>query len=57
MNRYITKRCYIIINIVLFIIEIILIYLLINSYLQNDYISPSDVTFYEYLINRFNDLA
>jgi len=57
MNRYITKRTYIIINIILFIIEISLVYLLINSYLHNDFISPNDVTFYEYLVYKFNNLV
>lgn len=37
--------------------EVILVYLLINSYLHKDYISPSDITFYEYLINKFSNLA
>lgn len=57
MNRYITKRMYIVINVALFIIEIFLIYLLINRYLNNDFISPNDITFYEYLINKFQELV
>lgn len=55
MNRYITKKMYVIINIILFLIEIYLIYLLINRYLNNDFISPNEITFYEYLINKFNN--
>ena len=46
---------YVIINIILFLIEIYLIYLLINRYLNNDFISPNEITFYEYLINKFNN--
>lgn len=57
MNRYISKRCYLVVNIILFIMEVILVYLLINSYLHKVYISPSDITFYEYLINKFSNLA
>ena len=57
MNRYMTRKMYIIINIILFLVEIVLIYLLINTYINNDYISPNDITFYEYLINKFNDLV
>ena len=56
MNKYISKRTYIIITIALFFIELILIYLLIKSFLYNDFISPNDVTFYEYLINKFTNL-
>ena len=57
MNRYISRKVYIIITIILFLIEILLVYLLINSYLHTDYISPNDVTFYEYLINKFTNLV
>lgn len=57
MNRYMSRKIYIIINIVLFFIEIFLVYLLVNSFLSNDYISPNDVTFYEYLINKFTNLV
>jgi len=55
MNKYITKKMYVIINIVVFLIEIYLIYLLINRYLNNDFISPNEITFYEYLVNKFNN--
>lgn len=57
MNKYMSKRGYIIINIGLLLIEVILVYLLINSYLHKDYISPNDITFYEYLMNKFTNLA
>ena len=56
MNKYISKKVYIIITLTLFFIEILLVYLVINSFLTNDYISPNDITFYEYLINRFDKL-
>ena len=51
------KRRYVIINIIIFFIEIIITYLLVNRYLSNDYISPSNVSFYEHLINKINDLV
>ena len=57
MNRYMSKKLYVIITIILFLIEILLVYLLISSFLHNDYISPNDVTFYEYLINKFSNLV
>lgn len=56
MNRYITKKMYIAITIILFLIEIVMIYLVINSFLNNDNISPSDITLYEYLINKFEKI-
>lgn len=54
MNSY-TKR-FLIINIILFIIEIILIYLLINNILTNDFITPRKQSFYEYIIKKINNL-
>lgn len=56
MNRYMSKKMYVIITIILFFIEILMVYLVINSFLNNDYISPNDITFYEYLVNRFEKL-
>ena len=54
MNRYIGKKTFIVINIILFFLEIVMVYLLITKYLSNDIISPNEITFYEYLINKFN---
>jgi len=57
MNRYISKKMYVIITVLLFFIEILLVYLIINSFINNDYISPNDITFYEYLVNKFRNLV
>ena len=32
-----------------------MIYLLITRYLSNDTISPTEITFYEYLLDKFNN--
>ena len=45
MNRYMSKKMYVVITLILFFIEIIMVYLVINSFLNNDYISPNDITF------------
>ena len=34
-----------------------MVYMLVKVYLNNDYISPNDVPFYEYLLNKFNNLV
>jgi len=57
MNKYISKTTFIIFNVLLFILEIIMVYLLVDGYLTNDYISPNDVTFYEYLLIKFSNLV
>lgn len=56
MNKCISKKTFILINIIIFIVEIILLYLLISAYLNNDFISPNDITFYEYLLNKLNNM-
>jgi len=57
MNRYMSRKIYIIINIVLFLIEIVMIYFVVESFLNNDSISPNEVTFYEYLLNKISNLV
>ena len=57
MNKYINKKQLIIINIVIFLVEVILIYLLMHAYMYTDYISPQDVPFYEYLMYKFANLV
>ena len=57
MNKYISKTTFIIFNVLLFILEIIMVYLLVDGYLTKDYISPNDVTFYEYLLIKFSNLV
>ncbi len=49
MPKYISKRTFIIINIILFLIEVILGYIIINSFLTKDILSPYELSFYEYL--------
>lgn len=55
MNKYLTKKMYVIVNIGLFLVEIYLIYLLINKHLSTDFIRPQDITFYEYLLNKITN--
>ena len=57
MNRYINKKIFILINVFLFIIEVIMVYLVINTFLSNDNITPENMTFYEYLVNKFSNLV
>ncbi len=49
MNNYITKKMFIIINVILFLIEVGLIYVTINSFLSKDFISPSELSTLEYI--------
>ncbi len=51
-----TKRITFAFHITIFLIEVVLIYMLINSYLTKDLISPNDITFYEYLINKITNV-
>lgn len=44
------------VNILIFIVEILLIYLIINSSLSKDYISPTEITFYEYIKIKLSNL-
>lgn len=55
MHKYLTKRSFIIINIILFLIEAILIYLMINTLLSNDVLSPRTLSIYEYLKLTFQN--
>ena len=55
-NKYITKKTFLLINILLFFLEIIMIYLIIKSILSKDLISPNEVSFYEYLKIKLSDL-
>ncbi len=55
MHKYLTKRSFIIINIILFLIEVFLIYLMINTLLSNDVLSPRTISFYEYLKLTFQN--
>lgn len=56
MNRYVTKKMFVIINVFLFFIEFVMLYLIIKSILTKDLISPNDVTFYEYLKVKLSNL-
>jgi len=56
MNRYVTKKMFVIINVFLFFIEFVMLYLIIKSILTKDLISPNDVTFYEYLRVKLSNL-
>lgn len=54
MNNYINKKT---INVILFFTEIIFVYLTMKSILYNDYIKPHDVTFYNYIIDKFHKVG
>lgn len=56
MSKIVSRKILITINIVFFITEIILIFLLLKNFLTKDYISPVDVTFYEYLVKKMSIL-
>lgn len=56
MNNYITKKMFLIINIVLFLLEVLMIYLIIKSVLSKDLISPNEISFYEYLRVKLSNL-
>ena len=49
MHKYISKKGFIVINIFLLLMEAILVYLMINTLLSSDVLSPRDISFYEYL--------
>ena len=56
MHKYISKKTFILINIALILIEVVLVYLTINTFLNNDFLSPSKVTFIEYLKLKLSNL-
>ena len=56
MHRYINKKIFIAITVILFIIEIILIYLIIKAILTEDLISPAPLNFYDYLKYRMQNI-
>ena len=49
MHRYVNKKIFIAIAVILFIMEIILIYLIIKAILTEDLISPAPLNFYDYI--------
>ena len=49
MHRYVNKKIFIAIVVILFIIEIILIYLISKAILTEDLISPVPLNFYDYI--------
>lgn len=49
MNNYIKRKKWLIINSILFIMEVILSYLIVKSFITKDFISPNDITFLEYI--------
>lgn len=56
-NKYITNKTFLVINIFLFLLEVIMIYLIVNSILTKDLISPNEITFYEYLKVKLSNLV
>ena len=57
MNNSIKRYSSIIFNIILFVLEVIMIYLIIKRSLTKDFISPQDITFYEYLKIKLSNLV
>lgn len=53
---YIKKQVFVILNIILFIIEIVLIYFMIYSYLTKDLIGPSAIPAYKYWQNKTSNI-
>lgn len=56
MHRYINKKIFIAITIILFIIEIILIYLIIKAILTEDLVSPAPLNFYDYIKYKIQNI-
>lgn len=56
MNKYITRRFFIILDIILVITLIILIILIINSILTNDFISPSKISTIDYFRVKLSNI-
>ena len=56
MHRYINKKIFIAITVILFIIEIILIYLIIKAILTEDLISPAPLNFYDYIKYKLQNI-
>ncbi len=53
----ISKRTFIIINVLLILIEVFLIYLVIKSLLIKDLISPIDTSVLEYIKYKINNIS
>lgn len=56
MNKYITKKLFIIINMFLILTEIVLIYIIINNILTKDLIGPENINILDYLKIKLNVL-
>lgn len=56
MNKYITKKIFIIINVFLILTEILLIYIIINNILTKDLIGPENINILDYLKIKLNVL-
>ena len=56
MHRYISKKIFIAITIILFIIEVFLIYLIIKAILTEDLISPAPLNFYDYIKYKIQNI-
>lgn len=56
MNKYISKKTFIVINIILFMIECFLIYLMVNALVTKDLIVPNSISILEYLKIRLTNI-
>ena len=55
-NKYIKKNVFFIVNFILFLLEILMIYLIIKSILTKDLIRPNEIAFYEYIRVKLSNL-
>ena len=56
MHRYVNKKIFILITAILFIIEVILIYLIIKAILTEDLVSPAPLNFYDYIKYKIQNI-
>jgi len=56
MNKNIHKNLNIINSIIIFLLEILMVYLIVNSILTKDLISPNEISFYEYLKVKLSNI-
>ena len=56
MHKYVNRKIFIIITVILFVIEIFLIYLIIKAILTEDLISPAPLNFYDYLKYKIQNI-
>ena len=56
MNRYVSSKTFLIISLFLVLIESLLIYLVIKSFLTKDFVSREEITLYKYLQIKLSNI-